>query len=440
MRLLRGESGTTPSASLDPSSPALSISYTPNQVPLTSSTSSPLANYIASQLQDMFAEEQAMIAYILSATNSAAGPLSAGSTLTNGQTPPVSAPVSSNGRDARQSPMKSLSAELAESLARRTTRSLKYSPTYHLTFSLFSPGATPSSWDIEAALEEQINPLLESLAPITNFTVDTQVQLYALFSPSVREPEYSEEQRAWTLRKEDLSGFVNAAEWPLSPGIGEAPTVNFILYVPSADKSPLVVKENGGNSWLIPQWGGVIILNPSTLAGTQSPMHLSQEDLRVPLSTFSHQLLSLLGTPQSPSSLPLRLLTLTRVRSASLLLSASSTMGSLARLTLALPSISIPRTVAMSVDRTIAHLHGACADFRDGRFKSALQHGRIAEAEAERGFFEKSMVGQVYFPDEHKVAVYLPLLGPVGVPLVASAVKEALRAWRNWKRRRSVPA
>lgn len=49
------------------------------------------------------------------------------------------------------------------------------------------------------------------------------------------------------------------------------------------------------------------------------------------------------------------------------------------------------------------------------------------EKEAERGFFEKSMVGQVYFPDEHKVAVYLPLLGPIGVPLLVGLLKEIKR-------------
>ena len=59
---------------------------------------------------------------------------------------------------------------------------------------------------------------------------------------------------------------------------------------------------------------------------------------------------------------------------------------------------------------------------------------RLEEA-AEKAFFEKSMVGQVYFPDEHKVAVYLPLLGPVGVPLVMSVLKE-LKAWRKRKRDR----
>lgn len=55
-----------------------------------------------------------------------------------------------------------------------------------------------------------------------------------------------------------------------------------------------------------------------------------------------------------------------------------------------------------------------------------------------RPFFEKSMVGQVYFPEEHKVAVYLPLLGPVGVPLLMSGMKEIVRLVKDLKTRKSV--
>ena len=69
-------------------------------------------------------------------------------------------------------------------------------------------------------------------------------------------------------------------------------------------------------------------------------------------------------------------------------------------------------------------LDQACHDLREGRYQSALQNARIAEEEAEKAFFEPSMVGQVYFPDEHKVAVYVPLLGPMAVPLVMAALKE----------------
>ncbi|KAH6675424.1 phosphatidylinositol-glycan biosynthesis class S protein [Halenospora varia] len=363
--------GTETKADLQAYSPVLDLYYTPNQVLSSSSSTSSLVTYIANTLRDMFAEEQAMIAYLLS-TSSA---------------PPERSP-------------KALAPEVAESLAKWTTRSIKYSRTYHLTFSLFTPTAIPSTWDIEKALEEHIKPLLESFSSISNFTIDTQVQLYA--TPGVS---------GNVLKKEDLSGFINAAEWPLSPSIGGAPTINFIVYVGDMEV------EGGGKSWLIPQWGGVVI---------QSDI----SDLRPVMLIFSNQLMSLLGAPES-GSLPLRLMTLVRVRSAGLLLKASGTMGSLARLTLALPSISIPKSVADGVYTTLEHLRKAC-DGLGGT--EGLGNARIAEEAAEKAFFEKSMVGQVYFPDEHKATVYLPLLGSVGVPLVMSLLKE-FKAWR--KRRRA---
>ena len=65
-----------------------------------------------------------------------------------------------------------------------------------------------------------------------------------------------------------------------------------------------------------------------------------------------------------------------------------------------------------------------------------MEHARIAEAEAERAFFEKSMVGQLYFPDEHKLAVYLPLLGPIAVPLLMGLLNE-LKAWKKRRRERA---
>ncbi|KAF2136496.1 uncharacterized protein K452DRAFT_279867 [Aplosporella prunicola CBS 121167] len=392
INLIQGQTGFTPAAQLQKYAPTLDVYYAPNQIPSPSATSSPLATFIAKELQNIFSEEQAALAYLLSSSG-------------------VGQPMRT----------KSLSAESAASLERQKTRSFRYAPTYHLTFSLFTPGAAPSAWEIEAALEEFIAPLLHSLSVISNFTIDTQVQLYATFAPSIRDPEFDAEKNAWTLRKEDLSGFINAAEWPLSPSIGIGPTVNFVLYVPSENQSPLVIKENGGNSWLVPQWGGVQVLNPP---GPQNPVFLSKEALRPAMLTFSNQLLSLLGVPRSPESLPIRIGTLSRIRAASLLFSASSTLGSLGRLTQALPSIAIPDNVAISVKETIAHLQAACDDLREGRFQGALEHARTAETGAEKAFFERSMVGQVYFPEEHKVAVYLPLLGPVAVPLIMAALKE----------------
>ena len=390
IRLTPGESTTS---TLDPHSPILDITYPPNSIPSPSSSSSTLATYLANELRFTFAEEQAIISYLLSA--------------------------SSFPSDQRhQSP----APEFADALAKRTTRSLKYAPTYHLTFSLFTSGPLPNSWEIEAAIDEYMKPVLDVLGPIHNFTIDTQVQLYA--APGVQNP---------LLTKEDLSSFINAAEWPLSPSIGGAPTINFLVFVGNQ-----TIESSGGaegvndaaaasQSWLIPQWGTVHMLSlPHDTA------LVSTAALRQPMLTFTSHLLSLLGTPQS-GSLPLRLSTLARIRSADLLLRASSTLGSLARLSLALPSISIPSSVAEGVSKTMSHLRLAC-DTLGGT--SGLTHARIAEAEAERAFFEKSMVGQLYFPDEHKIAVYMPLLGPVAVPLVTGLLSE-LKACRKRRRERA---
>ena len=414
VKLLDDDDLVVPQAKLRKHSTTLDVRYPTNQVISTTSSSSALSSYLAAQLQELFSEEQAMIEYILTTSLSP-----------NSQATQISP---STNRDLRTRHSNSLRPDLTARLASRMTRSLKYAQTYHVTISLFTPASTPSSWDIQAAVAEYFTPLLDSMSAVSNFTVDTQVQLHATFSPSVHKPEYDAEADVWVLRDEDLSGFINAAEWPLSPSIGAGPSLNFILYVPDQKTSPLVVKGNHASNWLIPQWGGVAIVNPSETAnGTAPATRLSKEVIRPSLLIFSHQLLSFMGAPQTPPSLPLQLQTLTRVRAASVLLSASSTMGSLANLTVALPSIAIPETVSTAVETTLAQLRNTCNALKEGHFREALDHARVAEAHAEKGFFEKSMVGQVYFPDEHKVAVYLPLLGPIGVPLIMSALKEAKR-------------
>ncbi|KAI8623201.1 phosphatidylinositol-glycan biosynthesis class S protein [Xylariaceae sp. FL1651] len=382
---LRLMPGDVAASALHPHLPILEVTYPPNSKPTPETKSSGLATYLAAQLRDTFAEEQAIMSYFL-----------ATSSISSDQQP----------RGPYQG--------LEESFSKRMTRSMKYSGTYHLTFSLFTGGSIPSSWDIESAIDQYMKPVLDLLKPIHNFTIDTQVQLYAI--PGVP---------SQVLTKQDLSSFINAAEWPLSPSIGGAPTINFVVFMGNQTIG-LNSDAETSQSWLVPQWGSVYLLSPPAAT------HISSEFLKQPILTFASHLLSLLGTPQS-GSLPMRLSILTRVRSVDMLLRASSSLGSLARMALALPSISIPSSVADGVAKSMQHLELACSKLGS---TESLEHARIAETEAERAFFEKSMVGQLYFPDEHKVAVYLPLLGPVGVPLVMSLLSE-YKAWRLRKQQRT---
>ena len=389
--LKEDETMTDPVANLLSMTPTLEVTHGP-------AGNDAISNFLVQEVRRIFQDEQASIAYLLQGSS-----------------------FSKAGKDFQ------LDQATTQAIEKRTTRAFKYASTYHVTFSLFAASASPSAWDIEEAVQQYINPLLQQLASVSDFHVDTQIQLFASFSPSIAAPQLDETSNTYKLLHSDLSGFINAAEWPLSPSIGSGPTINMVLYIPSPSQSPLLL-ENGGNSWTIPQWGGVQILNPNN---TLTP-RLSTSDLEPAMLTFADQLMSLLGVPPTPPSHAHRISRLKRERATSLILSASSTLGALVRLTHKLENIAIPASVATSVDLTLHHLEAACSCLRRGEYQAALENSRVAEQEAEKAFFEPSMVGQVYFPDEHKVAVYVPLLGPMAVPLVMSALKE-LKGWRGGK-------
>lgn len=391
LRLLPGEPGSSRHAyRLQPFSRTIDALYSPAFNPASPASVSNLASFVAGALREIFSEEQQMITHLLTSAVGANG----------------------NGTTAGNTPYKP-----NPEVAKKLNRMVRYAPTYHITISLFTAGALPHSWDIQAAIEEGLMPLLAALEPVSKFTIDSQMQFYA--KPNVV-PTWDEKLQAWTLSKEDLSSFVNSAEWPLS-SLNKDTTLNFVIYVPSPATTPLLIPSSPSNSFLIPQWGSILIHNPPT----PPPAHLTTTHLQPLLQTFTTHLLLLLGAPSTPPSLPLplRIDTLTRQRSAELLVSASSTLGSLARLSRALPSISIPPAVLASTRASLAALAATCGALRRGEFSAAIAHGARAGAEAERAFFERTMVAQVYFPEEHKVAVYLPLLGPVGVPLVMGGLR-----------------
>ena len=46
------------------------------------------------------------------------------------------------------------------------------------------------------------------------------------------------------------------------------------------------------------------------------------------------------------------------------------------------------------------------------------------------------MVSMLYFPDEHKYAIYTPLFGPLALPLLMALFKELQGIFKGWKARR----
>lgn len=296
--------------------------------------------------------------------------------------------------------------------AQASSKVVDYSPNYHLTFSLFVGDGKDVSWDIVPALENYFTPLRKSLSRVANFTIDTQVQHYSTPATDIGPPN---EEGVRVLRQDQLPTFVNYADWSLT-SIHSYPTLHFILYVPAEDDKPLKIENSEANGFTIPQWGGVVIMNPHT-------QHLNTKSLLPALETFSAQLLSLLGAPSLPRSPEYRVDTLARISSTRALLSAASTLGSLHRLSKSLPNIAIPPQVMKSVNEAFDSIQQALELLKQGKWNNAIVHAGRSLQRAEAAFFDKMMVGQTFFPDEHKIAVYLPLLGPVSIVILMGSIR-----------------
>nr|XP_034995837.1 GPI transamidase component PIG-S [Zootoca vivipara] len=101
----------------------------------------------------------------------------------------------------------------------------------------------------------------------------------------------------------------------------------------------------------------------------------------------------------------------------------STTLTSLAQLLGKISNIVIKDDVASKVYHAVAFAQEALAELSQGRLDSAFQASKAAINASERAFFDPSLLHLLYFPDDQKFAIYIPLFLPMAVPILLSLVK-----------------
>lgn len=89
--------------------------------------------------------------------------------------------------------------------------------------------------------------------------------------------------------------------------------------------------------------------------------------------------------------------------------------------------------VPTQVYRAVASVQDAMAELAEGRLRSAFQASKEAVTSSERAFFDPSLLHLLYFPDDQKFAIYIPLFLPMAVPILLSLAK-ILREARQRKK------
>ncbi|RKP15087.1 phosphatidylinositol-glycan biosynthesis class S protein [Piptocephalis cylindrospora] len=339
---------------------------------------------------------------------------------------------------------------------------MRWAPTYQVLFSLMveDPRERVYGWDIGTALDEWLSPFLRRLGHTSHLEITTQVQYFTtpLIQPYYQGQSNSTSEQAhskeyWYYEEGQLPGLIDTTNWQLASTISQAPALHLLLFLPAKAHRPLHIHTHGGgilaetDAFLIPQWGGIVL---HQLEENTSPQ-LSSTELEPVLSIFRSQLRDLLGV--QPLKAPGlegdaqiiikeageegitgweedRML---RMRMVETMRKAASTLGSLSRSVQSLEHMPVQDAIRYRVEEALEWMHKACDASEEGRVAEAFQASSKAFVLSEEAFFDKDMVAMLYFPDEHKYAVYMPLFIPIAVPLLLALVQEI--KW--WKESRS---
>jgi phosphatidylinositol glycan class S len=117
-------------------------------------------------------------------------------------------------------------------------------PGYRISLSLLNPEPNRGvvSWDIKTATTDHLRPLLDRLSVLGKFTVESQILRYVSLGVT---PRLDSKEGIYYLTQTDLPHTINPVESRLGTYISSDPNINFLVYVPPSNQSPLhILDEN----------------------------------------------------------------------------------------------------------------------------------------------------------------------------------------------------
>jgi len=192
------------------------------------------------------------------------------------------------------------------------------------------------------------------------------------------------------LEKKQIPFFLNKLEYLLHRSTKHyREKIFFILFIPDENQLPLTIDNNQQNSIIVPKWGSVIFAN-------------STDDLNLIMKQFLNHFNQLLGIETFEQWIYFR--TIENYNN------GRQTLLTLSQLLLSIPNIVIDDIMAKKIHNSLDLLENCLENNQHNH----CQQGRLL---ADQVFFDQSLLKLLYFPDDQKFAIYVPLYLPMGAPL-----------------------
>ncbi|BFF92851.1 GPI transamidase component PIG-S-like [Drosophila madeirensis] len=321
-------------------------------------------------------------------------------------------------------------------------------PAYDVIVSVLNPKPrlTHAQWNISMAVKTYVEPWLAQVSDISNYTVRTQWKYRVAIEANLKQVrDESKLGRHYALQEADLPHLLTSISQNLSASTTDKPAINLVVYIPPCKTAPLhiynskqqLLTRNGVDAFISPPWGGVIIANPPesvclAYANDEQPLpyHVSTTDNMQVMLDQLHKLLDIsselqmegVKTVDIEQLAPRRWEYEAYLRRSAIrhIATASRTLQSLINLLDQISYIVINDDVAAAITSSYADILAAKVALLEHRLGDASALAKRAFVASERGFFDASLLAQLYFPDEQKYAIYIPLFLPVLVPVLSS--------------------
>jgi len=290
-------------------------------------------------------------------------------------------------------------------------------PRLRLCFSLMVGESAESvvEWGIEAALREEMDKFIDEIGQVLDVVVDSQVLYFS---------GLTKDHAQQVIDKSELEGFVSANDWNAESLQGDDRETVFHLlsFLPNSRKVRLIERKGSNaqetiDSFIVPRWGGVHILPVSLNETHFVPVNVVRSSMHV----FKKQLSSILQLDPSIVSSGTLAENDKRRWLANFLASSVQTLNSLSQLIRDSSHMLVLKRVQGFVELSMQDANYCIANCTEKDMKisqECLEKARRSFLNAERAFFDPTLLPQLYFPPEHFVAVFMPFLLPALLPII----------------------
>lgn len=286
---------------------------------------------------------------------------------------------------------------------------------YDILISFVHPD--PETLQIKAnafEIEEYLQDFVMTMSTIADFVIKSQ-WLYLTELGAIPRKILDH----YALLENQLPHIITPLETKLWSHISPRPSLHLVVYFPHC-RAPLYIYNSNNemsstNAFVSPRWGGIYIMNADKNSCELGNFNSSSETIAL---MFRQMLLELFKIDNNMTESTVQELKLRKIDE--MLESSKTTLKSLAQLLSEINSIVISDEVADKISVAVKSTQQAEEFLRNGNYEEALLKAKLAFKNSEEAFGHPSLLALLYFPDDQKYAIYIPLFLPVMIPVIMS--------------------